>query len=235
MLTWSASGSRARRRKAVARTAERRKKADALREICFIIARPFPRQNRMLCLDLKRMIAQPYIRYLCFDVPAGRYRRFELTACFENQLLDPPIQQFGDVQFGLRWARNFVDPTELLKLFARFSEYAQNLSLQAELVDPARIAVGAEQHLIGPGRDANRPGRARGHSARGRVRLVADCRTGFWINRHVDSDLAQKPSFAVENLDAAITAIRHVDVPLRIYGDAVRGVELSGAVAGLAP
>ena len=47
-----------------------------------------------------------------------RSRHAELTTRFENQLLYAPIQQFGDVEFGLRRARDFVDPTELLELFA---------------------------------------------------------------------------------------------------------------------
>jgi hypothetical protein len=42
----------------------------------------------------------------------------ELTAPFEHQLLYPPIQQFGDVELGLRRAGDFVDPAELLELFA---------------------------------------------------------------------------------------------------------------------
>src|SRR5215831_17727430 len=42
----------------------------------------------------------------------------ELTAGFENQLLYPPIQQLGHVEFGLRRTRDFVNPTELLELFA---------------------------------------------------------------------------------------------------------------------
>ena len=48
----------------------------------------------------------------------GRSMSSELTTRFENQLLYAPIQQFGDVEFGFRRARDFVDPTELLELFA---------------------------------------------------------------------------------------------------------------------
>jgi hypothetical protein len=33
-------------------------------------------------------------------------------------------------------------------------------------------------------------------------------------------------AFFVEDLNPAISAIRHVDIPLRIGGDVVRGVEL---------
>src|SRR5438876_386994 len=158
-----------------------------------------------------------------------------LTTRFENQLLYAPIQQFGDVEFGLRRARDFVDPTELLEVFAGFSEHAQDLAVQAELVDTAWVSIRAEQHLIWPRRDANRPGRAGRHSARSRARLVADGRTGGRINGHVDGDLAQELALAVEHLDAAVTAVRHVDAPLRVHCNAMRSVELSRAVAGLAP
>jgi hypothetical protein len=37
---------------------------------------------------------------------------------FEDQLLNPPIQEFGDVDFGFRGASDFVDPAKLLELFA---------------------------------------------------------------------------------------------------------------------
>src|SRR5208337_1568679 len=80
-----------------------------------------------------------------------------------------------------------------------------------------------------------RPGRAGRHRARGCARLVADRRAGVRINRHVDGDLAQELALAVEHLDAPVTAVRHVDAPARVHRNAVRSVELSGAVAGLAP
>src|SRR5207247_11157064 len=111
----------------------------------------------------------------------------------------------------------------------------QNLAVQGELVDPARVSIRAEQHLIWPRRDANRPGRAGRHRACGRTRLVAERRTGVRINWHVDGDLAQELALVVEHLDAAVTAVRHVDAPLRVLRNAMRSVELSGAVAVLAP
>jgi hypothetical protein len=44
----------------------------------------------------------------------------------------------------------------------------------------------------------------------------------------------QQLSLAVEHLDAPVAAVRNVDVALRVGGDAVRRVELTGLVAGLA-
>src|SRR5205814_2379991 len=67
------------------------------------------------------------------------------------------------------------------------------------------------------------------------TRLVAERRTGVRINGHVDGDLAQELALVVEHLDAAVTAVRHVDAPVRVHRNAMRSVELSGAVPGLAP
>src|SRR5574340_34136 len=100
-----------------------------------------------------------------------------LRPSFENQLLYAPIQQFGDVEFGLRRAGHFVDPTELLELLARLPKHAQNLALQAELVDPAGITIRTEQHLMGSRCNADGPRCAGRHRPGGRGRLVADGRT----------------------------------------------------------
>ena len=54
------------------------------------------------------------------------------------------------------------------------------------------------------------------------------------VERHVDRDLAEEFAVAVEDLDAAVAAVGHVDVSLRVGGDAVRRVELAGLVAGFA-
>ena len=48
----------------------------------------------------------------------GHGMRSELMTRFEDQLLNPPIQEFGDVDFGFRGASDFVDPAKLLELFA---------------------------------------------------------------------------------------------------------------------
>ena len=50
----------------------------------------------------------------------------------------------------------------------------------------------------------------------------------------VDGDLAEKFSVGLEDLDAAIAAVGDVDIILRVDGDAVRGVEPAGLVAGFA-
>ena len=55
------------------------------------------------------------------ESPAGTLSR--LLDRLQNQLLHPPIQQLGDVEFILRRAGDFVDPSELLELLARLVQY----------------------------------------------------------------------------------------------------------------
>ena len=55
------------------------------------------------------------------------------------------------------------------------------------------------------------------------------------VDRYVDLHDAQEFAVAIEDLNPAIAAIRHVDVALRIGGDIVRRVELAGLVAAVAP
>ena len=156
---------------------------------------------------------------------------------FENQLLHAPIQKLADIEFVLRRAGDFVNPAELLELLAGAAEIAQHFAVQAELVDAARdrrpsctgtdsgpgvmqMAQGAPGACVpvtfGPG-------------------LLPMAGTGVGRNGHVDGDLAKEFAVAVEHLDAAVAAVGHVDVPLRVGRDAVRRVELAGLVAGLAP
>src|SRR3954470_3141394 len=55
------------------------------------------------------------------------------------------------------------------------------------------------------------------------------------IERHVDAEGAHEGALGIEHLDAPVEPVRHVDVPLRVGGDAVRGVELAGLIAAVAP
>src|SRR6266446_2107967 len=164
------------------------------------------------------------------------------SALMQDQLLHAPVEQLGDVQQVFRRAGDFVDLAELLELFSGLPEYAEHLAFQAELVDPARVGVGREQHLVGPRRDAQRPGRTRRHgqrAARGfeldEVGPVADRRTRRRTVGHVDPYLAQERAVAVEDLDAAIAAVGYIDVAPGIRGDAVRRMGLAGLVAAVAP
>src|SRR5260370_1976194 len=75
----------------------------------------------------------------------------------QDQLLHPPGQNLGDVKFVLGWARDLVNPPELLELLARLAEIAEHLSIQAAVVDAAGIGLGPVEHLLRPRRDAERP------------------------------------------------------------------------------
>src|SRR5258708_4044082 len=158
-----------------------------------------------------------------------------LMSWFENEFLDAPVQDFSGVEFVFRGAGDFVNPAELSELLAGFAEDAENFSVERELVDAAGEAVGAVEDLTGRGRDAKGPGRARGHGARGRGRLVANGGAGIGIDGNIDSDSADEFSVGIEDLDAAVATVGDVDVVLGIDGDAVRGVELTGLIARLAP
>src|SRR5438876_1255677 len=164
------------------------------------------------------------------------------SALMQDQLLHAPVEQLGDVEQVLGRAGDFVDPAKLLELFSRLAEYAEHLALKAELVDPPRVGVGCEQHLVGPRRDAQRPGRTRRHgqrAARGfeldEVGPVADRRTRRRIVRHIDPYLAQERAVAIEDLDAAIAAVGYIDVAPGIRGDAMRRMKLAGLAAAVAP
>src|SRR5580693_3975223 len=66
----------------------------------------------------------------------------------QDQLLHPPIEDFGDVEHVLVGAGDGVDPAELLELLAGAAEHAQNLAVEAQLVDAARKSVGDIEHLV---------------------------------------------------------------------------------------
>src|ERR1700693_710195 len=79
----------------------------------------------------------------------------------QYEFLNSPIQKLRDIKHILGRARDFVDPSELFELLARFAKHAENLAIEAELVDASRVRVRCVQHLTRAGSDANRPRRAR--------------------------------------------------------------------------
>src|SRR5258708_37330602 len=92
----------------------------------------------------------------------------KLMSWFENEFLDAPVQNFGDVERVFGGAGDFVNPAELAELFAGFAEDTENCSIKAEFIDAAWKPVGAEEGLVGAGGDAKHPRSAGGHDA-GRV------------------------------------------------------------------
>src|SRR6516225_7887164 len=92
----------------------------------------------------------------------------------KHQLLDAPVQQLGNDQLVFAGARNFMDPAELPKLSTGLTQNSENLAVESQLVDAPGESVRSIQDLIWRGRDANGPGRAGRHRARGDSGLVAD-------------------------------------------------------------
>src|ERR1700687_5880724 len=156
-------------------------------------------------------------------------------AWFEDQLLHPPVQQFGNIKFVLRGAGHLVNPAKLLGLLTGFAEYAENLPLKAKFVDAPRESIGSVQHLVRPRRDADSPRRPGRHGAGSLGGLVADRRASVRLNRHVDRKLALKLAVTVEHLDATIPAVGNIDVAFSIRSDAVGHTKLSRLVPGFAP
>ena len=65
-------------------------------------------------------------------------------------------------------------------------------------------------------------------------RHVPHPRPGVRGNRRLNLNLPQEFAVGIENLNARVAAIGHVDVALRVVGDAMRRVELSRPLAGRA-
>jgi len=64
------------------------------------------------------------------DAVAGSQR---LVSWFENEFLDAPVQNFGDIEFAFGGAGDFVNPAELAELLAGFAEYSENFSVEESL------------------------------------------------------------------------------------------------------
>ncbi len=62
----------------------------------------------------------------------------------EDQLLNTPIEQFGNIDLRLRRACDLVNPSELLELLTGLSKHTEHFTIQIQLVDPSRIGIGAE-------------------------------------------------------------------------------------------
>jgi hypothetical protein len=153
----------------------------------------------------------------------------------ERQLLDAPVQDFGHEKFVLGRASDFVDPAKVAGLLAGLAEPAEEFAIETEFVDAAGEGVGGEEDLIGRRRDADGPGSAGRHGAGALRGTIADGGTRVGADGEIDRDLAEEFSIGVEDLDAAIAAVGDVDIVVRVDANVVRGVELAGLIAGLAP
>src|SRR5437899_2120507 len=153
----------------------------------------------------------------------------------EGQLLDAPIEQFGDEKLVFAGAGNFMDPAQFAELFAGFAEDAENFSIESQLVDAAGKSIRGIKNLIGRRCDTEGPGSAGRHRACGGSGLVADSGAGIRGNGYVNRELADKFPGSVEDLDAAVAAVGDINVVLCIHCNAVRSVELAGLSTGFAP
>src|SRR2546427_1892133 len=81
----------------------------------------------------------------------------KLMAWFEDEFLDAPIQEFGDVELVCGGAGDFVNPAELAKLLAGFAEGAEEFPVEREFVDTAGESVGGVENLTWSWRNANGP------------------------------------------------------------------------------
>ena len=96
-----------------------------------------------------------------------------LSGALRHEFLDAPVDQLPDVDFVLRRARNRVDPSELAEVASRAAVDAQDLAVERDLVDAARVQVAHEQHRVGARRHAEGVGRARAPVSRSSHRASA--------------------------------------------------------------
>src|SRR5258705_8095990 len=162
-------------------------------------------------------------------LPAGHRLRMQ------REFLDSPVQKLRDVNLVLRRTGDLMNPSELLGLLSRLAHHSENLALQRELIQSARICVGREQHLVQAGSYADRPGCAVLRRSRVTRRHVALRRARRRIEGHIDRHPANECAVRIEYLNAPVAAIRDVDVPLCVGSDAVRRVEFAGLGSAIAP
>ena len=67
------------------------------------------------------------------------------------------------------------------------------------------------------------------------VCLVANRGSCIGRDGDIDNDLAEKFTISVEYLNSMISAVRHINIVLRVNSNAVRSVELTGLVPWFAP
>src|SRR2546426_730505 len=145
----------------------------------------------------------------------------------ENELLHSPIIHVGDEYDVLGWARQPMRPIELFRAAAGLAEHAENLAVERELVQTARLIVDGEQILSRPvSSDTERP---RWRSIR-RVRIrITECRMPFLVIGDIEPDELLKVPVGIENLNPPIATVGHVDVPLPVDLHVVRISKLARA------
>src|SRR5690349_227248 len=115
----------------------------------------------------------------------------------EAQLLDAPVEKFGDIKLAFAGAGDFVNPAKLAKLFAGLAENAENLTFESHFVNAAGKCIRGVENLIRSGRDADSPRSAGRHGSGGRGRLVADGRASVSGSGHINGELTKEFSRGV--------------------------------------
>src|SRR3989442_8280175 len=159
----------------------------------------------------------------------------KLMAWFEDEFLDAPIQEFGDVELVCGGAGDFVNPAELAKLLAGFAEGAEEFPVEREFVDAAGEGIGSIEYLIGRRRDANGPWGAGRHSAGGGGGLVADSGASIGGRGGIDGEISEGFFARIEKLDAVGAAVGGLNIGFRVGSHAVRRAGMGRVVAQVGP
>src|SRR2546422_2837100 len=131
----------------------------------------------------------------------------KLMAWFEDEFLDAPIQEFGDVELVCGGAGDFVNPAELAKLHAGFAEGAEEFPVEREFVDAAGESVGGVENLTWSWRNANGPWGAGRHSAGGGGGLVADSGASIGGGGGIDGGFPNAVCDRIRNLDSGVCPV----------------------------
>src|SRR5438876_721232 len=145
--------------------------------------------------------------------PSWRGSRLTL----QRDLLRAPVPDLADDQIVLGPAVDRVDDAEFFRHLAGLAELADDLAVEADLVDLAVlhalgiVRVGAVQVLC----------RAARHTDR--------------LRRADAGDLRLERALAVEHLNAVVAGVRHIDIPSGIAANPENLVELALRRSGLPP
>src|ERR1700674_449843 len=89
--------------------------------------------------DSTSIWSNPSTRMRCW-ICCRRFRRAPRSR-MKREFLRAPVQQFSDIDFILRRARDRMDPAEFLQGLACAAEPSQELAVERQFVNAARVAV----------------------------------------------------------------------------------------------
>src|SRR6266850_5903653 len=147
----------------------------------------------------------------------------------QNELLHPPIVHIGDEYNVLGWTSEAMRPIKLSGPTTRFAEHSQNLSIQCEFIETARLLIDREQ-ILGRSirRNAERPG---SRSIRGIGIRITECGMPLFIVGRVQPDELLEIPIRIENLDTSVAAISDIYISLFVDLHVMGISELTGSGA----